>query len=62
MSHRVGNVFIADAEPPAECELCGTTAELRPYGPNGERICYRCGQLDPETTVRQMDRHLFGEP
>jgi hypothetical protein len=33
---------------------------LRPYGPHGERICPACGDLDPETTARQMDRHMAG--
>ena len=44
-----------------KCQLCGAEAELRPYGPNGEWICYACGKKDPETTERQMGAFLSGE-
>jgi len=42
------------AENPQQCDLCGDIAELRPYGPNGETICYPCGKKDPKTTERKM--------
>ena len=42
-----------------KCELCGTIAELRPYGPNCENICYECGMKDEETT-NGMIRKRFG--
>lgn len=42
------------------CELCGAVAECRPYGPNGEQICFDCGQKDPDTTLRKMKAYLFG--
>lgn len=29
---------------PEKCEYCGKVAELRPYGLNGAKICYECGQ------------------
>lgn len=48
-------------EPPRECELCHKVAETRPYGPNGARICFQCGQLDPKGTERRMTAYLFGE-
>ena len=62
MSHRTpeGHIIIAE-EPDAKCELCGAIEETRPYGPNGERICYACGQKDKACTERQMARVLFGE-
>jgi hypothetical protein len=60
MSRRVGRTWVIEAEPPDTCELCGAYDELRPYGPNGERICPTCGQKDIETTVRQMERHMSG--
>lgn len=42
-----------------ECELCGTIAECRPYGPNNEQICYPCGMKDEKTTGRKaMERFL----
>jgi len=60
MSRRVGNRIIIEAEPPQQCDLCGEIAELRPYGPQGEKICVPCGELDPEVTERMMKRVLFG--
>ncbi len=60
MSRRVGNAIIIEPEPDGTCELCGKTAELRPYGPRGERICFYCGKKDSKQTERQMYRILFG--
>lgn len=61
MSKRIGNTAIIEGEPDGKCELCGKTAELRPYGPRGERICYECGMKDEATTERQLNRVLFGD-
>ncbi len=47
--------------PPAQCELCEKVAELRPYGPRGEKICVACARKNVELTERQMSRVLFGE-
>jgi hypothetical protein len=41
------------------CELCGTKAELRPYGPNRERICVTCGRKDLETTYRMINEAVM---
>ncbi len=31
------------------CHYCQTTEkELRPYGPNGEIVCFQCGMSTPE--------------
>lgn len=46
----------------ARCELCGKLDELRPYGPNGEAICFKCGMKDEETTRKQFIKiieHIF---
>jgi len=61
MSRRVGNLFIIEPTPPAKCDLCGKTAQLRPYGPNGENICFACGEKNPASRDRQFARVLFGE-
>lgn len=45
----------------AACECCGNVAELRPYGANGEHICYACGQKNPEQTERAAMEHLNDE-
>lgn len=47
--------------PHAECELCGKAAELRPFGPRGEDICFTCGMKDEERTARQFMRVVFDE-
>lgn len=47
-------------EPPQVCELCHVVAECRPYGPNGEQICYECGMKDKETTEKKMTEYIFG--
>ena len=61
MSERIGDVIILRPEPPQQCDFCGKIAELRPYGPNGECICYECGRKDdPETTQKMMRKILFG--
>ena len=61
MSKRIGNTIIIEAEEPQQCDLCGKIAELRPYGPNGECICFDCAMKDEETTHKMMSRVLFGE-
>ena len=43
------------------CQFCAKIAELRPYGPNGERICFDCGMQDEETTIKQFKRYVLGE-
>lgn len=43
------------------CELCGKVEELRPYGANGEYICFDCGMKDEEMTKRRFSQHVFGE-
>lgn len=54
-----GRGFIAE-EPEGECELCGAVEELRPYGPNGERICYECGMKNKEVTQQKMNQYIYG--
>jgi hypothetical protein len=55
---RRGNDIIADRTDPnafnGKCEFCGVDAELRPFGPNNESICFDCGMKDEETTRRKM--------
>lgn len=60
MSKRVGNIFIIQEEPEGVCELCGKTAELRPYGEHGERICFECAMKNKETTDRKFREIIDG--
>lgn len=52
--------FIAQEED-GTCELCGKADELRPYGPNYERICFECGMKNEELTQARMKEYIFGE-
>lgn len=54
-----GTVII-QAEEDDECEFCKKFDELRPYGPNRERICFDCAMKDEKTTERIMARDVFG--
>lgn len=55
-----GRGIIAE-ESPQRCEMCGVIDECRPYGPNGEEICFDCGMKDKETTTKKMTEYIFGE-
>jgi hypothetical protein len=48
-------------EPDQACGLCGTIDECRPYGPNGEQICFDCGLKDQSTTEKKMVSYIFGD-
>ena len=61
MSKRIGNIVVICEEPKNICEMCSEFAETRPYGPNGEYICFDCGQKNIETTQKMMNKVLFGE-
>lgn len=60
MSERIGDVFHIHETPPAECEMCGRLEELRPYGPNGESICFNCALIDIDAAKRQFAKMLDG--
>lgn len=53
------DLFI-EQQKPQQCDLCGKIAELRPYGPNGESVCFACGMKDEEAAQRQFRRRLEG--
>lgn len=61
MTRRIGNVIIIEREPENVCELCGKTAELRPYGPGGKRICFECMMKDEPAAKKRMKDLLFPE-
>ncbi|MGE0444536.1 MAG: hypothetical protein AB7P99_04855 [Vicinamibacterales bacterium] len=52
---------VIEREPDDVCEICGRVAELRPYGPNGERVCFSCGMKDEAAARRQFGRQVLGE-
>jgi len=55
MTHRIGNLVVIAKENSQQCDFCGKVAELRPYGPHGECICFECGMRDIDAT-----RRMFG--
>lgn len=61
MTERVGNIVFIREEKPQQCDLCGKIDELRPYGPNGECICFDCAMKDEPTTKKMMEKVLFGK-
>ena len=61
MTHRAGNVVTIENTRPAPCDCCGRRLELRPYGPNGESLCFDCGMLDESAAKRQFDRLLVDD-
>jgi|HigsolmetaAR206D_1030411.scaffolds.fasta_scaffold16154_2 hypothetical protein len=61
IQHENVRVVVIDGEPDDRCELCHKVSELRPYGPNGERICFTCGMENKVMTERRMGQVLFGE-
>ena len=48
---------------PEVCDMCGKIDECRPYGPNGENICFECAttKCDKEQVEKRMANHIFGE-
>ena len=46
--------------PEASCELCNRTAELRPYGPDGKQICFKCGMEKDEYAKGAFGRLIDG--
>ena len=51
---------IIEAERVDRCELCGGIAETRPYGPNGEEVCFKCGMKNEEAMRVQFSKHVLG--
>lgn len=60
MTKRVGEILVIESEPPEECAFCKQLSHVRPYGPNGERVCHPCAMKDEPAARRQMDRLLDG--
>lgn len=42
------------------CEYCGKTNDLRPYGKNGENICYKCGMANINETRSSFNKLTTG--
>lgn len=62
MTQKIGNTVVLEREQPQQCDLCGKIAELRPYGPNGEMVCFPCGMKDEAAAKRQFGKLFGGTP
>ena len=51
---------VIEQQEPSRCELCDKIDELRPYGPNGENVCFECGMKDEEAMKRGFNRLILG--
>jgi len=59
MSEKIPNgPFVIAVEKPQQCDFCGEIRELRPYGPNGETICFLCGMKDEASAKRAFLKRL----
>lgn len=60
MTRREGTKLIIEQTEPATCFFCHKVAELRPYGPQGQSICFDCGMHNNEETAKQFLKLLEG--
>ena len=60
MTEKAGDLLVISKEKPQQCDFCGEIRELRPYGPNGETICFPCAMKDEETTKKMFAKRLLG--
>lgn len=56
----IDNGTLITDTPPGRCELCGSVKETRPYGPNGEEVCFDCGMKDEAAAQRSFERRFTG--
>lgn len=49
------------AQPPGRCDLCGKVDETRPYGPNGEDVCFDCGMKNEAAVERAFKKRMGWE-
>lgn len=57
----LGKVIVIEAEEDGKCEMCGEINELRPYGPEGKRVCFSCAMKDPINTLKQFAKMIGRE-
>lgn len=60
MTRKIGDTVYIEPQAPGVCELCDQVAELRPYGPNGESICFDCGMKNPRATAQRFAQFVTG--
>lgn len=55
-----GRGFIAEDRFHEACQMCGKVDELRPYGPNGEEVCFDCAMKDEAAARRGFRKLVLG--
>lgn len=55
-----GRGFIAEDPFHEACDLCGKVDELRPYGPQGEEVCFECAMKDEAAAKRGFRKLVLG--
>lgn len=50
------------ARTPQQCDMCGAIAELRPYGPRGEYVCFDCGMKDEAAAKAAFEGKVLAGP
>lgn len=58
MLKKIADTIFTFQEKPKKCDLCGKVEETRPYGPNGENVCFDCGMKDEESAKKQFGKAL----
>ena len=53
-----GKAVIIGQRAPSICETCGEEKETRPYGPDGENVCFQCGMKDEAAAKRAFGKLL----
>lgn len=53
-------VTVLEREPDAICEMCGASAECRPYGPCRASVCFECGMLNEDIAKRLFRDRVEG--
>ena len=62
MTRRIGDkIILLEQEAKAMCDICRKVAELRPYGPRGENVCFSCGMKDEAAVIRAFEQRLSGD-
>ncbi len=54
------NVVLSEATAPAKCTICGEKKELRPYGKDGNWVCFGCMKENEEEGKRQFNKLFDG--
>ena len=54
MTHKIGDGLVICVTPDETCDLCGKTAECRPYGPGGANVCFSCGMKNEEEAKKHF--------